>query len=102
MKMKRLLFATFATLVTGTMGAMAQDPPGAAQQERGVREDLGRPGIVRPAPVPREREIIVPAPAERGTVGQGRPRPPVDDPPGAEFQDRGINEDAGKPADGGR
>ena len=101
MNMKRLLSATFVTLVTGTIGAMAQDPPGSTQQDRGIREDSGRPGVERR--VPREREeVIVPAPAERGTVGQGRPRPPADDPPGAEWQDRGINEDAGKPGDGDR
>jgi hypothetical protein len=106
MKMKQLLFASVASLVVGTMGAMAQNPPGAAQQERGVREDAGRPTVVVPPPrvvVPprsEREEIVVPAPVERGTVGQSRRGPLVDDPPGAEFQDRGNNEDAGKPGDG--
>jgi hypothetical protein len=97
--MKRLLIASYAILLMGTVAAMAQNPPGAAQKERVIREDAGRPTVV--APPRREREeIVVPAPDERGTVGQGRRGPVVDDPPGSEFQDRGINEELGKPAEG--
>ena len=97
--MKRLLLASYAILMMGTVTAMAQNPPGAAQQDRGIREDAGRPTVV--APNRREREeIVVPAPAERGTVGQGQRGPVVDDPPGSKFQNRGINEDVGKPPEG--
>jgi hypothetical protein len=99
MKMERLLLATLAALVTGTVVATAQNPPGAIEQDRGIREDLGRPAIE--VPLRRERRVIVPLEDERGTVGLGTPySPAVPNPPGGEWQDKGINDDAGKPPSG--
>src|SRR5215218_1658296 len=98
--MKRLLIASYSILLMDTVAAMAQNPPSAAQQERGIREDADRPTVV--VPPRRDREEVIPAPAERGTVGQGRREPKVDDPPGSVFQDRGLNEELGVPAEGER
>jgi hypothetical protein len=98
MKM-RLLLTTLAAVVAGTVVASAQNPPGAIEQDRGIREDLGRPPV--DGTLRGDRRVIVPYVDEQGTVGLGpRLDPQVSDPPGSDWQDKGINEDAGKQPSG--
>lgn len=99
MKMERMLLTTFAALVAGTVVASAQNPPGAMEQDRGLREDLGRPATQ--GPLRSDRRVIVPLEDERGTVGLSMPDSlALPNPPGGDFQDQGINEEAGKTPDG--
>jgi hypothetical protein len=96
--MIKVLLISAATLTMINVGAWAQNPPGSIQQDRGIREDLGRPGVVRPRD--EERPGIVEPGGPGPTVGEGRPRATVPGPPGSDWQDKGINEDAGKRPDG--
>jgi hypothetical protein len=91
----RMASAAIIVLMAGNVTSFAQDPPGAREQDRSIREDLGRPGTVGQGP--RERAVVpvVPAPSERrGPEGRyyGEPL----EPPGGDWQDKATNEDAGK------
>jgi hypothetical protein len=99
MKTKLLMAASLVALLSGTMIASAQDnPPGTNQQDRGIREDLGKPGPKGDA-MPDENR----GKGRSGTVGQGQPGPKGQaEPPGGRYQDEKNNEEIGKPPQGGR
>lgn len=96
--MKRSLL--IATAVGAMMGAAtianAQNPPGEQFQDRGNREETGRPPV-KGSPIPREQ-----GQGRNGaTVGQGQPGPKGEvEPPGGRYQDEGNNEEIGKPPSG--
>jgi hypothetical protein len=100
MKTKLLLAASLAAMLSGTMIASAQDnPPGANQQDRGIREDLSKPGPKGGAMPDQNRATG----RSTGTVGQGQPGPKGQaEPPGGRYQDEKNNEEVGKPPQGGR
>jgi len=102
MKTRLLLATSLGVLMSATLIASAQNPPGSREQDRSNREDVGRPGTKTPA-IPkdvderRRERVVVPD----STVGGGTPGPKGEpEPPGGRFQDEGINEDSGKPASG--
>jgi hypothetical protein len=100
MRTKLLLAASLAALLSGTMVAGAQNPPGAAQQDRGIREDLSKPGPKGSNAMPGDSRGDMP---RGGTVGQGQPGPKGEaEPPGGRYQDEKTNEEAGKPPQGGK
>src|SRR4051794_17669741 len=100
MKTRLLLATSLGALMSATLVASAQNPPGAREQDRGIREDSGRPAVRTPAipqDVERRERVVVPD----STVGQGQPGPKGElEPPGGRIQDQGINEEIGKPFDG--
>jgi len=95
-----LFLSTVAGALLGmTMLADAQvNPPGADQQNRGIREESGRPATGAPA-IPKEQGKARPSPS----VGQGQPGPKGEpEPPGGRYQDEKNNEEVGKPPTGGK
>ena len=94
MKTLNVTAMALSALVAGTIAAAAQ--AGADQQNRGNREDAGKPAVTTPAPDARRGD----GPAIRGTQGRGGAtdeqtnKGPL--PPGGIDQQRGINEEAGK------
>jgi opacity protein-like surface antigen len=100
MKTNLLLAVSLAAMLSGTVIASAQDnPPGANQQDRGIREDLSKPGLKGGAMPDQNRATG----RSTGTVGQGQPGPKGQaEPPGGRYQDEKNNEEVGKPPQGGR
>ena len=102
----RIASVAIIALMAGNLTALAQDPPGAREQDRGIREDSGRTGTVGRGA--RERVVpVVPAPGTRGAESErgapaGRYYGDPPEPPGGDWQDKGINEDAGKSPGGDR
>ena len=94
MKTLNVMAAALGTLVASTVIAAAQ--PGADQQNRGNREDAGKPAVTTPAPDARRGD----GPAMRGTQGRGSAtdeqtnKGPL--PPGGIEQQRGTNDETGK------
>jgi len=92
----RLLLATsLGALMSATLMANAQNPPGAREQDKGIREELGSPGVRTPE-VPRDakrsEKVVVPD----STVGQGQPGLRGEpEPPGGRFQDQGFKDEVG-------
>jgi hypothetical protein len=98
----RLFLATsLGALMSATLMANAQNPPGAREQDRGIREELGRPAVTTPAipkDVERRERVVVPD----STVGQGQPGLKGEpEPPGGRFQDQGLKDEVG-PSEGPR
>jgi hypothetical protein len=95
MKMKMTVISiAIVTMMAGNVPSMAQ--PGAAEQDRGIRQDNGQRGTTGQGR--RERVIVPESERERVPAGRYYGEPP--EPPGGDFQDKGINDDAGKPPGG--
>ena len=98
MRTKLFVATSMAALLAGTMLASAQNPPGSAEQDRGIREDNGRPAVQSPMTDQGQTRGRA-----SGTVGQGQPGPKGQaEPPGGRYQDEKNNEEIGKPPQGGR
>jgi opacity protein-like surface antigen len=100
MKRALLIATSVAAMLSAATIANAQNPPGAEQQDRGIREDTGRPAV-KGAPMPREQGQG----RSGSTVGQGQGQPGPSgqaEPPGGRFQDEKTNEEIGKPPTGGK
>jgi hypothetical protein len=94
--MRSLMLSAFAAALLGTTSLVhAQvNPPGAEQQDRGIRDDAGRPST---RTVPSGEGTVRVAPS----VGQGQPGPRGErEPPGGRYQDEKNNEEIGKPPTG--
>ena len=98
MKRSLLIATAVGAMMSAATIANAQNPPGADQQDQGIREDSGRPAV-KGAPMPREQ-----GQGQVGSsVGQGQPGPKGEaEPPGGRFQDEKTNEEIGKPPGGSR
>jgi hypothetical protein len=98
MRTKLFVATSMAAMLAGTMLASAQNPPGSAEQDRGIREDNGRPAVQSPMTDQDQNRG-----RRSGTVGQGQPGPKGEpEPPGGRYQDEKNNEEIGKPPQGGR
>jgi hypothetical protein len=99
MRKALLTAASLTAMLAATTMASAQNaPPGATEQDRGIREEAGKPPVKGPA-VPREQGKARPSPS----VGQGQPGPKGEpEPPGGRYQDEKNNEEVGKPPTGGK
>src|SRR5262245_4522242 len=97
MKSGRLTLVALAGFIAGHAVAAAQDSPAARGEYPNIREDQSRP--VTPAPVRPEQDLVPEGGVPRGTAGQGRRMPHADEPPGADKQDKAINENAVKAPD---